>query len=263
MRVHPIETGIALIRRSQLHGRAPARTLRPLLDHRWTDPLPIRAWLVEHPEGAILVDTGETARVHEPGYLPRWHPFFRRALREHVRPDEEIGPALRRLGLTPGDLRVVVLTHLHCDHAGGLDHVRGTDIVVSDVEYALARGPLGRALGYLPHRWPDWFAPRTVRPPVALTAAGDVHLIPTPGHTPGHVSVLLQPGEGPQILLAGDAAYTQEAILAGRIDGIAPSARLARRTLARLRRLAAERPTVILPTHDPDAVRRFEALEPA
>jgi N-acyl homoserine lactone hydrolase len=273
MRVHPIQTGIALIRRSQLVGRAPARTLRPLLDPRWTAPLPIRAWLVEHPDGPILVDTGETARVREPGYLPRWHPFFRRALREEVRPEDELGPGLRRLGVDAADLRLVVLTHLHCDHTGGLEHVRGADIVVSERELAAARGPLGRALGYLPHRWPQWFSPRAVTPPrhrygpfpesLPVTDSGDVRLLPTPGHTYGHMSVMLEPPRGPRILLAGDATYAQPALLAGRIDGIAPSARSARRTLERLRALAAERPTVILPTHDPDAVRRLEALEPA
>jgi glyoxylase-like metal-dependent hydrolase (beta-lactamase superfamily II) len=273
MRVHPIQTGIALIRRSQRAGRSPARTLRPLLDPHWTAPQPIRAWLVEHPEGPILVDTGETARVHEAGYLPRWHPFFRRALREEVRPEQELGPALRRLGVDADDLRLVVLTHLHCDHTGGLHHLRGApDIVVSARELALARGPLGRALGYLPHRWPDWFAPRAVTPPrrphgpfpgsLPLTEAGDVVLLPTPGHTPGHASVLLEPPTGPRILLAGDATYAQSVLLADRIDGIAPSARTARRTLERIRGLAAERPTVILPTHDPDAVRRLDLLEP-
>jgi N-acyl homoserine lactone hydrolase len=272
MRVHPIQTGIALIRRSQLAGRAPGRTLRPLLDPRWTAPLPIRAWLVEHPDGPILVDTGETARVNEPGYLPRWHPSFRRALREHVSREEELGPALGRLGLTAADLRLVVLTHLHCDHTGGLEHVRGANIVVCARELALARGPLGRALGYLPHRWPEWFSPRAVTPPrrpygqfresLPLTESGDVLLLPTPGHTPGHASVLLEPPTGPRILLAGDATYAQSLMLAGRIDGIAPSARAAKRTVERLRALAAERPTVILPTHDPDAVRRLEALEP-
>lgn len=47
------------------------------MDRRWTDPLPIYAWLIEHPEGLIVVDTGETAEVNDPGYFPRWHPYFR------------------------------------------------------------------------------------------------------------------------------------------------------------------------------------------
>ena len=45
------------------------------MDRNWTDPMPIYAWLIEHPEGLIVVDTGESARVNEPGYPPRWHPY--------------------------------------------------------------------------------------------------------------------------------------------------------------------------------------------
>jgi glyoxylase-like metal-dependent hydrolase (beta-lactamase superfamily II) len=273
MRVHAIQTGTATISPSMLAGRTPARTLRPMLDRGWSEPLPIRCWLVEHPEGPILIDTGETARVSEPGYLPSWHPFFRRAVREQVRPEEELGPALRRLGVAPADLRLVVLTHLHVDHIGGLRHLRGADIVVSSRELALAGSRFGPALGYFPRHWPDWFAPRSVTPPrrpygpfprsLPLTAAGDVTLIATPGHTPGHVSVAVEAPSGPRLLFAGDATYAQPLMLAGRIDGLAPVAGPARRTLARLRALAAERPTVVLPTHDPDAVRRLDALEPA
>jgi N-acyl homoserine lactone hydrolase len=44
------------------------RLLRTMLDRNWTEPLPIFAWLIEHPEGLIVVDTGETSRVAEPGY---------------------------------------------------------------------------------------------------------------------------------------------------------------------------------------------------
>src|SRR5689334_9896067 len=114
MVVHAIETGTALIRRRQLvgEGHGTLRVLRTLSDREWAEPVPIQAWLIEHPEGLILIDTGETARAAQPGYHPRWHPYWRRAIREHVRPDEELEPRLRALGVTPGDIRWVVLTHL-------------------------------------------------------------------------------------------------------------------------------------------------------
>lgn len=118
-----------------------------------------------------------------------------------------------------------------------------------------------------------WFAPRAVTLPerpygpfprsLPLTEAGDVILVATPGHTPGHMSVALEPPSGPRILIAGDASYLQELMLSGRIDGTSPSAAQSRDTLERIRRLVAERPTVYLPTHDPDADRRLAELEPA
>ena len=72
MRIHAIQTGTVAIKTRQLSGRGRG-ALRPyitLLDSTWTEPLPIYAWVIEHPEGLIVVDTGETARVAEPGYFP-------------------------------------------------------------------------------------------------------------------------------------------------------------------------------------------------
>ena len=90
------------------------------------------------------MDTGETARVHERGYHPRWHPFYRRAARFSVHPDEELGPQLRALGIGPRDVRHVVLTHLHTDHAGGLVHVTGSRVWVARGEFERASGMAGR-----------------------------------------------------------------------------------------------------------------------
>ena len=70
-------------------GRGIARLTNMLRDEQWSDWLPIYAWIIEHDEGLILVDTGETARVQQRGYHPRWHPFYRRAVRFSVHPDEE------------------------------------------------------------------------------------------------------------------------------------------------------------------------------
>ena len=78
MKIHAIQTGTVALttrwREGVGHGRR--RLLNTLLDREWTEPLPIYAFAIEHPEGVIVVDTGETARVAEPGYFPRWHPFF-------------------------------------------------------------------------------------------------------------------------------------------------------------------------------------------
>jgi N-acyl homoserine lactone hydrolase len=125
--VHAIRTGFVQVRRAQMERRRNGlgRVADMLFDPEWTSWLPIYAWLIEHEDGLILVDTGETSRVHELGYHPSWHPFYRRAVHFSVHPEEEIGPQLRALGVPLRDIRQVILTHLHTDHAGGLIHLTG------------------------------------------------------------------------------------------------------------------------------------------
>ncbi|MGZ6682477.1 MAG: N-acyl homoserine lactonase family protein [Solirubrobacteraceae bacterium] len=273
IRVHPIQTGTVAVHERQREGagRGPTRLLRTLADRSWTAPLPILAWAIEHPEGLIVVDTGETARASQPGYLPAWNPYFRLAVRIDVAPQDEIGPALERLGLAPGDVRKVVLTHLHTDHAGGLHHLRAGEQVVTRTELAFASGAKGRARGYVHEHWPAWFDPAGVEiagpafGPFAhslpLTAAGDVVLLPTPGHTLGHASVAVRLDDR-LVLLAGDTSYTQALMFSGAADGVTQDPATSRRTLALIRALAAAEPTVYLPSHDPDSVRRLADLEP-
>ena len=268
IRIHAIQTGTVAIKQLQRNGEGRSRRnlLRVFADRRWTEPLPILAWLIEHPEGLIVLDTGETARVSEPGYFTRWHPYYRFALREWVAPEDEIGPQIRQLGFSPDDVRWVVLSHFHTDHAGGLASFPNSEILCSRVDFEYSRGVVGRARGFLPQHWPDWFSPTLVEPgarpfgPFArsmpLTAAGDVHLLPTPGHTPGHLSVALEDGET-VFLFAADASYSEQLLIDGVADGVSPDPGAARATLARIRQLAAERPTVYLPTHDPAAVVRL------
>ena len=267
-KVHAISTGLVQVRRPQMESRGgsmPARLAHMLFDPEWSDWLPIYVWVIEHDEGLIVVDTGETARVHQRGYHPRWHPFYRRAVHFSVHPEEELGPQLRALGIGPRDVRQVVLTHLHTDHAGGLPHVTGSRVWVSREEFDAANGIGGRVGGYLPHRWPKWWQPEFIRfdrtrfgpfeEAMPLTRSGDVLVVPTPGHTPHHVSVVVC-GDA-SFFLAGDTSYNQSLLVAGKVDGVSPDQRVTRRTHERILALARERPLVYLPSHDPESASRL------
>jgi glyoxylase-like metal-dependent hydrolase (beta-lactamase superfamily II) len=272
VKVHALQTGTVAIKERQQHGLGFGlrRRVNTLLDRAWTGPLPIYAWAIEHPEGLIVVDTGETARATRPGYFPSWNPYFRFGVRERVRPEEEIGERLRVLGVPPREVRWLVLTHLHTDHAGGLAHFQGVEILVTRTEYHQASGLGGQARGYLPQHWPTWFAPRQVAfhdGPVGLfprshrlTRAGDVVLVPTPGHTAGHLSVLVHDGQT-TLFLAGDASYTEALMLATALDGVAPREEMALATLTRIGRYARAAPMVYLPSHDPGAAARLAARQ--
>jgi glyoxylase-like metal-dependent hydrolase (beta-lactamase superfamily II) len=273
MKIHAIQTGTVGIKTRQIagagHGRR--RRLNMFLDRQWADPVPIYAFAIEHPVGVIVVDTGETARTTDPDYFPRWHPFFRYGLREWVAPEEEIGPQLQRLGIAAGDVRRVVLTHMHTDHAGGLHHFPRNEILVSREDVDIASGVAGRLRGYPNRRFPRWFDPTIVQlAPVPygpfpsslpLTEAGDVTIVPLPGHTPGHIGVVVEDGDH-AVLLAGDSSYTEDLMLQGIVDGPSPDDAVAQRTHARIRDFAARTPTVYLVAHDPDVPHRLEARRP-
>jgi len=265
MRIHALRTGRVQVKRSQLVGRGHglARRLAPLVDATWSDWLPTFAFAIEHRDGVILVDTGASAGLKR---LPRWHPYFRLAVRFEIEPEEEAGAQLRVLGVGARDVKLIALTHLHIDHDAGLGAFPHSRTLVSAGEMRAASGVAGQIRGYLPQRWPASFDPEPLvfaaEPygPFArsrrLTADGAVVALPTPGHTPDHVSIVVEDGES-AVVIAGDAAYSEASLIEGRVDGISPNERTALATLARFRELAAARPTIFLPTHDPRSADRL------
>ena len=269
MKLHRIQTGEVQIKTRHVESRfgpRPARVLDVLRDRNWAPRLPITCWAIEHPEGLIVVDTGESSHANDPGYQPRWHPFVRTSERRWVEPEEEVGAQLRGLGHDPGDVRWVVMTHMHGDHAGGIGTFPDSEIVMSAREAKMAFARDGVLNGYLKSHYPDWLDPRGVefdRDPwegfdasVPLTDDGAVRLLPTPGHTLGHLSVAVEQGDH-IVLITGDAAYSERALLEGIVDGVAQSGGAHRDSTERLRELCRRRKVVALLTHDPDSSRRL------
>jgi glyoxylase-like metal-dependent hydrolase (beta-lactamase superfamily II) len=198
-----------------VRGKRGARGLRRWLPGGWSDTvLPVNAVLVRHPDGICLFDAGQTAAATRPGHFPRWHPFGWLA-RFELGPEDEVAAQLRRRGIAPEDVRWVVLSHLHTDHAGGLEPFRAAEVLVSAVEWERARGLRGRLRGYLPQHWPAGLEPRLLSfdgPVVGpfgashdLAGDGTLLVVPTPGHTPGHCGLLVRDGDRTTLCL-GDAS---------------------------------------------------------
>ncbi|MCD4684904.1 MAG: MBL fold metallo-hydrolase, partial [Anaerolineae bacterium] len=229
--------------------------------------LPILAWVIEHPEGLIVVDTGDTARISEPGYFPRWHPYYRFAVREWNTPEQEIGPQMHAKGLDPDDVRWVIVTHFHTDHAGGMYHFPNAEFIVARAEYTASRGLWGQIKGALPQHWPEWFQPRLIDfadqlvgafpQSFTLTETGDMYLVPAEGHTAGQLAVLLDVDDL-RYFFAADISYSQQQLLDQQVDGVALDYAAAAQTLARALQTVQAQPTIYLPSHDPDAARRLE-----
>lgn len=91
------------------------------------------------------------------------------------------------------------------------------------------------------------------------THAGDVHLVPTPGHSSGHLSVIVRDGDH-SLFLAGDTSYTEGHLVAEQVDGVSSlggGEAAALSTIRRIRAYARDRSMVYLPSHDPDSARRL------
>jgi glyoxylase-like metal-dependent hydrolase (beta-lactamase superfamily II) len=269
--VTPIETGKARMKSAQMTGRdgrnGVGRKIDIFRDSQWVGPLPIYAYLIEHPDGKFLVDTGDTWRNSVPGYLPWWNPFFTKMVQIKVAPLEEIGPRLAALNIDPArDIAAVLLTHFHHDHTGGLDHFPHTRIIAPQESYEASRGLKGMLTGCLPQRWPIWLKPELITmdgPAVgpfpnshAVTADGCIRFVATPGHSPGHCSVIVQ-DDDVTYFLGGDATYNEANLRNEKADGVTNDPDLSIRTLRRIKEFATQQPTLILPAHDPDVPQRL------
>ncbi len=269
MNLHLLQTGTVEIKRAQQQGKGGARLLNVLFDNEWTPPLPIYAWAIEHAEGVIVVDTGMSSRYQQRGYLPAWHPYYRN-VSFHVESQDEINAQMQNIGIKPDDVRTVIMTHLHSDHACGIEHFPKSEIWIHPNEYAAAQGFGGQVNGYLSQHFPAWLKPKLISFAPEnfgafdscwrVTNAGDVIVVPTYGHTPAHVSVIVQTNDV-CYFLAGDTSYSQELLRAKKIDGVSPNAAQASQTMETILEFARVSPTIYLPTHDPDNSRRLATRE--
>jgi glyoxylase-like metal-dependent hydrolase (beta-lactamase superfamily II) len=269
MRIHPLRLGRTKVPFGQFYGgtgswkgiQAVAEFIADKEHFFW---VPIHAYLVEHPRGRVLVDTGiSPAQAQHRDY-------YRDSIFDYLLDEDEydlpagqtITEQLGRYGLSAEDVDTVVLTHLHEDHIGNLDAFPHARVLVGRTEYE-ARD--ARMLGAIPvvyekslasvRRWNpvDFTGPQMPGFDGSFDVFGDgkVVLVPTPGHSPGSTSVLVD-FDDHRVLLTGDALYTLRHLAVDDVRAVQIGDESAYvesiRRVQWLRRLAPQ--VVVLPAHD-------------
>lgn len=218
--------------------------------------LPVYAYLIEHPKGRILVDTG-------------WHTDVRTDQKKHLSwklniaskailpAGEAVNEQLTARGLTPADMDMVLLTHLDVDHASGLSLVKDAKTIYAgkaELE-AAAHGDIR----YNPKLWEDISirpVPMTENPAFPHGEAWDVfgdetvYFVNLAGHSAGMTGVLIQ-HNGKKVILTGDACYNRHNWEDMKLPGITADAEKAKRSIEWVAKMSASPNCMeILATHD-------------
>jgi glyoxylase-like metal-dependent hydrolase (beta-lactamase superfamily II) len=257
MDIHALSTGTLRVKQAFLYPReGPRRQLDLFLPDSWSGTLPIHCWAIRHEQRLLLVDTGESSRVRDV-------PFAR----FDVRAGQELPGVLLASGLSIGQVSEVVLTHHHGDHVDGVPHVR-VPVRMSANEIAFIKTPFSRLMRrVLRQPLPPGFSPEQMTfddgpfgafpRSRTLSDDGRIVAVETPGHTPGHISVICVDDHDRHVFIAGDATDSLEQLHARRADAIGPDPEVHVETLDRILEHCRKFPTVYLPTHDPQSAERL------
>jgi glyoxylase-like metal-dependent hydrolase (beta-lactamase superfamily II) len=219
--------------------------------------VPVPAFLVVHPKGKLLFDTG----IHADGFsdpVAHYGKGLAGYFKFHCAPGEGVAAQLRLLGLAPDDITHVVNSHFHFDHCGCNALFRRAEFFVQGEEMRFTRAtqPRREADG---RRDRDWDVPgyRLLEGEHDLFGDGEVVIVPTPGHTAGHQSLRVNAGSGLRFCLTGDACYTEEHLEKDLLPtgGAVWKADEMRRSLGVLRRLRDRESVALIYGHDAAQLR--------
>jgi N-acyl homoserine lactone hydrolase len=272
--VSVLSTGTVEIHPEHAYGTRKPLYWWLLTSRKWTQPRPINMYVIEHANGLVLFDTGQDrASVTDDSYFPDGLTgvVYDRLARFDIGEEETLTAQLATLGYSPSDVDTAILSHLHEDHMGGLRELKDADLMVSATEWAelskLApepRGFLRKHIQIPGLKWQQIALDSTNDPTLApftnaldVMGDGSLVLLPTPGHTPGSMALLVRRGSGSPLLLVGDLTYEAGLLERRQIPGVGNRRRLLEATDKVLAFKERMPDVVVLPAHDPTAAARL------
>ena len=235
--------------------------------------IPVIAFLVEHPTaGPVLVDTGfhPAVAVDPKQALGSLGGLVFKEVEMDA--NQAVAAQLRDRGVDPASVSTVLMTHLHSDHASGIAEFPAATFLVSAKEWEA--GSSGRQTdGYLRRQYDHAFDYRTLDFDAAdadsfatfgrsfdIFGDGSIRMVFTPGHSPGHCSVILRL-RGREALIAGDAAYTVRTIRESHLPFKMDDEHRFRRSLREIQLYLKGTPdALVIPGHDMEAWRRLDTV---
>ena len=229
--------------------------------------LPVKAFLIEHPQGCILVDTGwdSAVRTHPVRTLtfPMWF-----ASKPRLPEGSAVDEQLSALGIAPKELRYVLMTHMDIDHDSGLRLVRDAEqILVSPEEWFALRSGQVR---YVRRPWKSislGLMPLADDPSAPFGRSWDVFgdgsilVYLTPGHTQGSVSILVS-GRNGFALLVGDTGYNRRSWENLQLPGPVYNQTAMRNSLAWVQSMRQDPNCLaVLAAHDPEETRKIIEIQ--
>lgn len=236
-------------------------------DRLW---LPVSAYLIEHPKGKFLVDTGWARDMSPEGVFDRKAQIkslgtvmLYEVNQGRIGLGQCIDEQLLAMGIKDSDLDAVLLTHLDCDHANGLKQVKGAKkflVAADEVKFA---SKITNKVRYYKNWWKDIplteFDWNDTQGPVGksydLLGDGSIELINIPGHADGLFAVKVKNEEDKYVLLFSDGGYARKSWEEMITSGIAADKTQQKKSLAWIREQSMDENCVeSLANHDPDIV---------
>jgi glyoxylase-like metal-dependent hydrolase (beta-lactamase superfamily II) len=201
---------------SGLFGPLPISVLLPSYpkDQDHDIMIPINMWIIDHPMGLILFDTGNNVAISDGNCTSHWNEGFCGLLQPSQTRADVIDKQLEKVGFSAGDVKIVITSHSHLDHIGNIEMFPDAIHVIQKKELYQAWWPEKFQRGGA-HVMADYddardFTYFELDGDYDLFGDGSMVVISTPGHTLGHQSVKVQLADTGTVLLTQDAVWVEE-----------------------------------------------------